>query len=564
MKKILSLIVAILLFFSVNSFPVTIASGTETPAFVVSSVVSVPGDMANVEIFIRNNPGVASVKVTVYYDVSLVLNSISYGNDLGGVSQLPNALSSPVILNWVTLSPSENDVVFATLSFTVKPNAQLGEKAVTLTYEPDDVFDIDEGNIYFDVENGAVNIVNCLHKNTEVRNAKAATCTEKGYTGDTYCLSCGKKIADGEEIPELNHKWGEWTVTSDPTCTEKGVETRVCVNDPSHIETRDIDCLGHDYNVVVTPATCTEGGYTTHTCSRCGDSYVNTYTDALGHTGGTATCHSKAVCERCGKEYGEFNPENHDGETEVRNAKSATCTEKGYTGDTYCLSCGEKIADGEEIPELNHKWGEWTVTSDPTCTEKGVETRVCVNDPSHIETRDIDCLGHDYNVVVTPATCTEGGYTTHTCSRCGDSYVDTYTDALGHTVGDWQSDADGHWHSCSVCEEKLDEAAHTASDWIVDTPATAESKGHQHKECTVCGYVIAEEDIPVLTTHTPGDINGDGKVNNKDLTRLFQYLSDWDVEVNEPALDVNGDGKVNNKDLTRLFQYLSDWDVEIS
>jgi hypothetical protein len=63
--------------------------------------------------------------------------------------------------------------------------------------------------------------------------------------------------------------------------------------------------------------------------------------------------------------------------------------------------------------------------------------------------------------------------------------------------------------------------------------------------------------------HIPGDINGDGSVNNKDLTRLFQYLSDWDVEVNEAALDVNGDGSVNNKDLTRLFQYLSDWDVEI-
>ena len=82
--------------------------------------------------------------------------------------------------------------------------------------------------------------------------------------------------------------------------------------------------------------------------------------------------------------------------------------------------------------------------------------------------------------------------------------------------------------------------------------------------CLICGEKIADgEIIPKLTTHTPGDINKDGKVNNKDLTRLFQYLSDWDVEVDANAIDVNGDGKVNNKDLTRLFQYLSDWDVQI-
>lgn len=74
--------------------------------------------------------------------------------------------------------------------------------------------------------------------------------------------------------------------------------------------------------------------------------------------------------------------------------------------------------------------------------------------------------------------------------------------------------------------------------------------------CTGCG--AAEPGY-----HLPGDINGDGSVNNKDFTRLFQYLADWDVEVVEAALDVNGDGSVNNKDLTRLFQYLSDWDVEI-
>lgn len=61
----------------------------------------------------------------------------------------------------------------------------------------------------------------------------------------------------------------------------------------------------------------------------------------------------------------------------------------------------------------------------------------------------------------------------------------------------------------------------------------------------------------------PGDINGDGSTDNKDLTRLFRYLSAYEVEVTEETLDINADGDVNNKDLTRLFQYLSGWDVEI-
>ncbi len=82
--------------------------------------------------------------------------------------------------------------------------------------------------------------------------------------------------------------------------------------------------------------------------------------------------------------------------------------------------------------------------------------------------------------------------------------------------------------------------------------------------------IIAFTDGVALSTliiegppYTPGDINGDSVVNNKDLTRLFQFLSGYDVEVTEAALDVNGDGNVNNKDLTRLFQYLSGYDVEI-
>lgn len=75
------------------------------------------------------------------------------------------------------------------------------------------------------------------------------------------------------------------------------------------------------------------------------------------------------------------------------------------------------------------------------------------------------------------------------------------------------------------------------------------------------GYNTATWDGKEL--YLPGDINGDGKVNNKDVTRLFQYLSGMDVEVVNNVLDVNGDGKVNNKDVTRLFQYLSGMDVKI-
>ena len=98
------------------------------------------------------------------------------------------------------------------------------------------------------------------------------------------------------------HDFGDWTVTTAPTCTEMGVETRCCSNCDA-TETREVEATGHSYEAEVTAATCTEQGYTTHTCSVCGDSHIDGYSDALGHT------------------------------TELKNAKEANCTEAGYTGD---------------------------------------------------------------------------------------------------------------------------------------------------------------------------------------------------------------------------------------
>ncbi|MBQ7700400.1 MAG: hypothetical protein IJT49_08680 [Clostridia bacterium] len=68
----------------------------------------------------------------------------------------------------------------------------------------------------------------------------------------------------------------------------------------------------------------------------------------------------------------------------------------------------------------------------------------------------------------------------------------------------------------------------------------------------------------VKTLFTPGDINGNGGVDNKDVAALFRYVSGGNVSVNETALDVNGDGAVNNKDVTILFRYVSGLPVTIA
>ena len=142
-------------------------------------------------------------------------------------------------------------------------------------------------------------------------DAVDATCTAPGNVEYWHCSVCNKNFSDsagkGEltevATPALNHTWGEWEKVSETQ------HQRICQNDGSHKET----------------------GY---------------------HTLGTAaTCKAPANCSICGQSYGEKNPSNHTGGTEVRNQKEATTTTEGYTGDTYCLGCGEKIASGTVIPK---------------------------------------------------------------------------------------------------------------------------------------------------------------------------------------------------------------------
>lgn len=136
-----------------------------------------------------------------------------------------------------------------------------------------------------------------------------------------------------------------------------------------------------------------------------------------------------------------------------------------------------------------------------------------------------------------------------TCNICGA--IRTITHSY-ETV--WSSNVAEHWHKCSVCGAKKDIENHSNNGLCVCTICAAECE-HDWAggECSICGK----------KQYAPGDANGDGRINNKDLGLLMQKLNGWSVEISDAVADINADGKVNNKDYGLLMQYVNGWDVEI-
>lgn len=125
-------------------------------------------------------------------------------------------------------------------------------------------------------------------------------------------------------------------------------------------------------------ATCSVEGYTGDTfCKDCGEKLASgTTIEKKPHTVGTsATCVSKAVCSVCGEAFGEVDASNHV-HTTVKNQKEATCTQTGYTGDTYCTDCNKLLGMGKELAALGHSYTS-KVTKAATITEEGIMTYTC-------------------------------------------------------------------------------------------------------------------------------------------------------------------------------------------
>ena len=174
-----------------------------------------------------------------------------------------------------------------------------------------------------------------------------------------------------------------------------------------------------------------------------------------------------------------------------------------YDSKNTCTKCGYKKVE-------NHHYVITVI--DPTCATDGKTIYTCTYcEKSYFEY--IPATGeHTYETVVTEPNCVNGGYTTYTCTVCGDSYATDPVPATGKHVYDSDLDPD-----CNVCGEK--------------------------RNVTV-----------------PGDADGNGKVNNRDLGLLLLYLNDGDLSgkvFDVIAMDMDGNGKLNNRDLGLLQKLLN-------
>lgn len=219
-----------------------------------------------------------------------------------------------------------------------------------------------------------------------------------------------------------------------------------------------------------------------HSCSIC-----NGKDNIVNHSGGTATCTEKAICEGCSLPYGNTLGHDFTGGTwqtdadhhwkkcsrcDVTDTESPhewnsgkvttqpTCTTAGQKTYTCTVCSATKV---ETLDALGHNFAKYDAKA-ATCTEIGWNTYFTCTNCNYTTYKEIAALGHDkVSHKAKAATCTEKGWNAYdTCSRCDyTSYKEIA--ALGHdfTSNTWQSDAHRHWKKCSRCKAAGKKTQHT-------------------------------------------------------------------------------------------------------
>lgn len=497
------------------------------------------------DVVIEQNPGIAGLYFAFEPDAGLELTDIESGS-LADLALTPNASEKTITVD--NLNNSDATGTLATLVLKVNngisPDLELRVEA---TGDPDSIFNERFEDVPYAVTSDPLLIAHTYDQEVAADSylATPATCTKQA----TYYKSCAcgakgtETFASGDLLP---HAWDGGVTTTQPTCTEPGVMTYTCQNCDA-TKTAPVNALGHKLDE--TPAkeeTCTEPG------------------NSLYYT-----------CQRCGKFFSDE-------------------------------GCQNEIEEGSwVIPVKDHDWDDGVVTQEPTCLEDGVRTFTCQRcQTTRTETEKAPGAHNFAPVSATPASTDKDGVLHLACTRCKEESTESFTldaAAVQLTVGTADGSAKIHRGTIEVPVTLTGAAVNGMSMTVVYDETrltlTGVSDGWTLSGNTVSTDSAVSAGTAVTLTFTvatdegsfvnpgdasisigettaqgadgaltvgqtagkvvitkAGDINGDGKVNVKDIVLLRRIVAKLQKETDAVpgSTDVNNDKKMNVKDIVKL------------
>lgn len=374
-----------------------------------------------------------------------------------------------------------------------------GTVTVSLPYTLQDGDDADCIDVWFINDDGKVEIVQGVYSNGYVT-----------FTTNHFSYYTVTRLTPKQRCATYGHS--ETTRKVDPTCEEDGYTLHVCVRCAESWKTDVTDRLTHQYEAVTVEATCISDGSRTEICKHCKDERT-TVVPKKGHTWKTteetgATCEKqgekKLVCsnDNCDECTTEIVPKKaHDFESKTI---KPTCDARGYDS-SKCKHCGHEEKQNEKNAIGHDYEATWNWVEDGGKISATL-TLTCKQDVMHVVVKDATL---DITKQVAPS-CSKGGSTTYKAvvSYNQVSYEDEFVvgeESFEHQAAEeWKYNATKHYHLCTVCGEKADEAAHVFDEGTVTVEATCSEEGSITYTCA-CGYKKTEE-VPALAHDFKNDV----------------------------------------------------------